>query len=49
MKTKKLRLPSMLVVAVLMAGMLSFTSATNAQSIHPVTVKSSKGFDATIS
>ena len=49
MKTKKLRLPSLLVVAVLMAGMLSFTSAAKAQSIHPVTVKSSKGFDATIS
>lgn len=49
MKTKKLRLPSLLVVTVLMAGMLSFTSATEAQSIQPVTIKSSKGFDATLS
>jgi len=48
MKTKKLRLSSLLFVAILMAGMLSFTSGIKAQSIKPVTVKSSKGFDATL-
>ncbi len=48
MKTKKLKLSNLLVVALLVGGMLSFTPAAQAQSIQPVTVKSSKGFDATI-
>ncbi len=49
MKTKKSKLSSLLVVTLFTAGMLSFTSATKAQSIQPVAIKSSKGFDATIS
>jgi uncharacterized protein (DUF302 family) len=48
MKTKKLRLPALLFAAILMAGMFSFT-AVQAQSIKPVTVKSSKNFDGTLS
>lgn len=48
MKTKELRLPALLFAAVLMAGM--FGSATlQAQSIKPITVKSSKDFNETIS
>lgn len=49
MKTKKLRLPGLLFVAKLMAGMFSFTTAVQAQSVKPITVKSSKNFDGTIS
>ncbi len=48
MKTKKLRFKSLLFVTLLIAGMLSFTSDAHSQSVQPVTVKSSKGFDATI-
>ena len=49
MKTKKLRFPALLFTAILMAGMFSFTTAVQAQSIKPVTVKSSKNFDGTLS
>ncbi|MDP4284018.1 MAG: DUF302 domain-containing protein [Bacteroidota bacterium] len=50
MKTKKLRLPALLFVAVMMTGMFSFTTGgLQAQSIKPVTVKSAKNFDETIS
>ncbi|MEO8962686.1 MAG: DUF302 domain-containing protein [Ginsengibacter sp.] len=48
MKTKRLRLPALLFAAIMMAGMFSFTTAVHAQSIKPVTVKSSKNFDGTI-
>ncbi|MEO6869525.1 MAG: DUF302 domain-containing protein [Ginsengibacter sp.] len=48
MNTKKLKLPALLFAAILMAGLFSFT-AVQAQSIKPVTVKSSKNFDGTLS
>lgn len=48
MKTKKLRLPALLFAAIFMGGIFSFSTAIQAQSIKPVTVKSSKNFDGTI-
>ncbi len=48
MKTKKLKLSALLLVAVLMAGMFSLASSLQAQTIKPVTIKSSKGFEATL-
>lgn len=48
MKTKKLRGSVMLFATILMLGMAGFTNSVNAQTIKPVTVKSSKNFDGTI-
>ena len=47
MKTKKLSLSTLLFAAILMIGSFSFTTV-QAQSIKPMTVKSSKDFDGTI-
>ncbi len=49
MKTKMLRFPATLFVALLMTGMLIFAKRANAQSVIPVTVKSSMNFEGTIS
>ncbi len=48
MTTQKLKLPSLLLATVLFTSMLSFTNSVNAQSVTPVTVKSSKNFDGTL-
>jgi uncharacterized protein (DUF302 family) len=48
MKTNQLKFPALLFAVMLMAGILGFSKSIQAQSIKPVTVKSSKSFDETI-
>lgn len=48
MKTQKLKLSAILLATVFLTAMLGFTNSVNAQSIKPVTVKSSKNFDGTL-
>ena len=48
MKTQKLKLSAILLATVLFTAILGFTNNVNAQSVKPITVKSSKNFDGTL-
>ena len=49
MKTQKSKWSVLLFATIFMLAMTGFTTSVDAQSIKPVTVKSSKNFDGTIS